>query len=65
MKCNDKVVKLLVVAGALAAAGSAAAQSKGQWAVSVGANQIRPDVTSGAISAPALPNSFGDVSKDT
>lgn len=65
MKFNHNVVKLLVAAGALAAAGGAAAQSKGQWAVSVGANQIRPDVTSGAISAPALPNSFGDVSKDT
>lgn len=65
MKFSSKVVKLLVAAGALAAAGSAAAQSKGQWTVSVGATQIRPDVTSGAISAPALPNSIGDVEKDT
>jgi outer membrane protein len=65
MKYSNNVVKLLVVAGALAVAGSAAAQSKGQWTVSAGATQIRPDVTSGAISAPALPNSFGDVEKDT
>ncbi|WP_296942324.1 OmpW family protein [uncultured Massilia sp.] len=65
MKFSSNVVKLLVAAGALAAAGGAAAQSKGQWTVAVGATQIRPDVTSGAISAPALPNSFGDVEKDT
>ena len=65
MKLCSKVVKLLVVAGALAAAGSAAAQSKGQFTVSVGATQIKPDVTSGAITAPALPNSIGDVEKDT
>jgi outer membrane protein len=65
MNVRINVVKLLAIAGALAVAGSAAAQSKGQWAVSVGATQIKPDVTSGAISAPALPNSFGDVEKDT
>jgi outer membrane protein len=65
MKVRSNVVKLLVAAGALAVAGSAAAQSKGQFTVSVGANMLKPDVESGAISAPALPNSFGDVSKDT
>jgi outer membrane protein len=65
MKVSSNVVKLLVAAGALAVAGSAAAQSKGQWAVSVGAAQITPHVESGAISAPALPNSLGDVGKDT
>jgi len=65
MNFSSKVVKLLLAAGALAAAGSAAAQSKGQWTLSAGATQIRPDVTSGAISAPALPNSIGDVAKDT
>ena len=65
MKVSSNVVKLLVAAGALAVAGSAAAQAKGQWAVSVGANQITPHVTSGAISAPALPNSLSDVGKDT
>jgi outer membrane protein len=65
MKARINVVKLLVAAGALAAAAGASAQSKGQFTVSVGVNQLRPDVESGAISAPALPNSLGDVSKDT
>jgi outer membrane protein len=65
MKVNSNVVKLLVAAGALAVAGSAAAQAKGRWAVSVGATQITPHVESGAISAPALPNSLGEVGKDT
>src|SRR4051812_29035582 len=65
MKIRTNVVKLMVAAGALALAGSAAAQSKGQFTVSVGANQLKPDVESGPISAPALPNSIGDVGKDT
>lgn len=65
MKVSSNVVKLLVAAGALAVAGSAAAQAQGKWAVSVGATQITPHVESGAISAPALPNSLGDVGKDT
>jgi outer membrane protein len=65
MKVRFNVVKLLAAAGALAVAASASAQSAGQLAVSVGANQISPKVESGAISAPALPNSLGDVSKDT
>jgi outer membrane protein len=65
MKVHSKLVKLLVAAGALAVAGGAAAQSKGQFTVSLGANQLKPKVESGAISAPALPNSIGDVGKDT
>ena len=65
MKVRFNVVKLLVAAGALAVASGASAQSKGQLTVSVGANQLKPNVESGAISAPALPNSLGDVSKDT
>jgi outer membrane protein len=65
MKVSSNVVKLLVAACALAAAGSAAAQAKGKWALSVGAIEIDPKVVSGAISAPALPNSLGDVGKDT
>jgi outer membrane protein len=65
MKARINVVKLLVAAGALAAAAGAQAQSKGQFTVSVGANQLKPHVESGAISAPALPNALGDVSKDT
>ena len=65
MKVRINVVKLLVAAGTLAAATGASAQSAGQFTVSVGANMLKPHVTSGAISAPALPNSLGDVSKDT
>jgi outer membrane protein len=65
MKVRFNVVKLLVAAGALAVATGASAQSKGQFTVSVGANQLKPNVESGAISAPALPNSLGDISKDT
>jgi outer membrane protein len=65
MKVSKNVVKMLVAAGILAAANGAMAQSKGQFTVSVGANMLKPNVTSGAISAPALPNSLGDVSKDT
>jgi len=65
MNARINFVKLLVAAGALAAATGASAQSAGQLTVSVGANMLKPHVTSGAISAPALPNSLGDVSKDT
>ena len=65
MKVSSNVVKLLVAAGALAVAGGAAAQAQGKWAVSLGAAQITPHVTSGVISAPALPNTLGDVDKDT
>jgi outer membrane protein len=65
MKVSNHVVKLLAAAGVLAVAAGASAQSMGQFTVSVGANQLKPNVTSGAISAPALPNSLGDVSKDT
>jgi outer membrane protein len=65
MKVRFNVVKGLVAAGMLAAAAGASAQEANTWAVSIGANQISPKVESGPISAPALPNSLGDVSKDT
>ncbi|HEX8886548.1 MAG TPA: OmpW family outer membrane protein [Noviherbaspirillum sp.] len=65
MKVRINVVKVLVAAGTLAVATGAAAQSKGQFTVSVGANMLKPHVESGAISAPALPNSLGDIDKDT
>jgi outer membrane protein len=65
MKVRINVVKMLVAAGTLAVATGAAAQSQGQFTVSVGANMLKPHVESGAISAPALPNSLGDISKDT
>jgi outer membrane protein len=65
MKVRFNVVKGLVAAGMLAAAAGASAQEANTWAVSLAANQITPKVESGPISAPALPNSLGDVSKDT
>ena len=65
MNVNKNVVKMLVAAGAMAVATGAMAQSKGQFTVSVGANMLKPNVESGFISAPALPGSQGDVSKDT
>jgi outer membrane protein len=65
MKVSKNVVKMLAAAGILAAANGAMAQAQGQFTVSVGANMLKPNVTSGVISAPALPNSQGDVSKDT
>jgi outer membrane protein len=65
MKVRINVVKMLVAAGTLAVATGAAAQSAGQFTVSVGANMLKPHVESGAISAPALPNSQGTISKDT
>jgi outer membrane protein len=65
MKVRTNVVKMLVAAGTLAVATGAAAQSAGQFTVSVGANMLKPHVESGAISAPALPNSLGDISTDT
>lgn len=61
----NSVVKLLAAAGLLAAASAASAQSAGQWTVAVGLNKITPKVESGAISAPALPNSKGDVNANT
>jgi outer membrane protein len=65
MKVRNNVVQGLTLAMLLAAAGGASAQSKGQWAVSVGINQITPQVTSGAITAPALPNTLAHVDRDT
>ena len=65
MKPQKNVVQCLVLAALSAVAGAASAQSAGQWAVSVGANRITPKVESGAVTAPALPNTLADVEKDT
>ncbi|HWJ93845.1 MAG TPA: OmpW family outer membrane protein [Telluria sp.] len=58
-------VKMLAVAAAMVAASGASAQSKGQLTAVFGAGKITPHVESGNISAPALPNSKGDVSANT
>jgi outer membrane protein len=61
----NSAVNMLVAAAALVAASGASAQSAGQMTVAVGVNKITPHVESGNITAPALPNSKGDVSSDT
>lgn len=58
-------VKMLAVAAAMVAASGASAQSKGQLTAAFGAGKITPHVESGNISAPALPNSKGDVGANT
>lgn len=55
-------VTLLAV---LAAVPGASAQSARQWTAKVGAGKITPKVTSGDVSAPALPGSKADVAADT
>ncbi|MES2318989.1 MAG: OmpW family outer membrane protein [Pseudomonadota bacterium] len=58
-------VTLLAAAAAMAAAPGALAQAAGQWTVKAGVGKITPDVTSGDVSAPALPGSKADVGPDT
>lgn len=58
-------IKRLVLAAAMAVAGSASAQSAGQWTVMTGLNKITPKVDSGDISAPALPGSKVNVDSST
>jgi outer membrane protein len=58
-------IKHVALAAAIAVAGSASAQSAGQWTVMAGLNRITPKVDSGDISAPALPGSKVDVDSST
>lgn len=58
-------IKHLGLAAAMAVAGSAAAQSAGQWTVMVGLSKSTPKVDSRDISAPTLPGSKVDVGSDT
>lgn len=55
---------LVLVAG-IAAAGAASAQSAGTWLGRVGATQIKPDVTSGDLTAPSFPGTKADIRSDT
>lgn len=59
------VFKLLAVAGMMAVAQGAMAQSAGQFTLKLGVNKITPKVVSGDVSAPALPGSKADISADT
>ncbi len=54
-----------ILLAAIAAAPAASAQSAGQWTVKAGVGKITPKVTSGDVSAPALPGSKADVGPDT
>lgn len=58
-------VTLLAAAAALAAAPGASAQSAKQWTLKGGVGKITPKVTSGDVSAPALPGSKAAVAADT
>lgn len=66
-KINNRInggVKLLALAAALAVSAGASAQSAGQWMVKAGLNKIEPDVKSGNVTAPALPESKADIGAD-
>jgi len=60
----NSLAKTLVAAAALACAAGASAQSAGQFTAKFGFNQLTPKVESGDISAPALPFTKADVSRD-
>lgn len=55
----------VVLLAAMAASSDAPAQAAGQWAAKAGVGRITPKVSSGDVSAPALPGSKADVSADT
>lgn len=61
----NQVCPALLAGAALLAAGAASAQSAGAWMAKVGVNKITPDVDSGYVSAPALPQTQADVGSDT
>ena len=58
-------LKLVVVASALCASGSAAAQAAGTWTAIVGLNKVTPKVSSGDLTAPSIPGVKIDVAADT
>ncbi len=62
--CLHNVVKLAAVAAAMAVTSAASAQSAGQWTAKLGVGEITPVVTSGDLSAPALPHTKAAVGSD-
>jgi outer membrane protein len=56
---------VVLATAAMLASTSAMAQMQGQWAVKAGVGKITPKVTSGDVSAPALPGTKADVGPDT
>ena len=65
MKLRLHSAATMLAVAAFAAAPGASAQSAGQWTVKAGVGKITPKVTSGDVSAPALPGSKADVGPDT
>lgn len=61
----SSAVKACALGASLLFAGSAAAQSAGQFTLKAGIGKITPKVTSGDVSAPALPGTKADVGPDT
>lgn len=62
---KNKTVVIAALAAAALAAGAAHAQSANTWMAGVGVTQIKPNVSSGALSAPSTPNTMIDVGSDT
>jgi outer membrane protein len=58
-------IKPLSLALLALCAAPAFAQKAGSWSASVGVTQISPDVTSGNLTAPSLPNTKADVNSNT
>lgn len=58
-------LKALAAVAVLAISGGALAQKAGSLSVSVGVTNLKPDVTSGDLSAPSLPGSKVDVGGNT
>lgn len=61
----NPAIRMLALAAAIGAASAASAQSAGSFIGTVGINKITPKVSSGDVSAPALPGSKADVGSDT
>lgn len=61
----QSAVAMLAAVAAIAAAPGVSAQSAGQWSLKGGVGKITPKVTSGDVSAPALPGSKAAVAGDT
>jgi outer membrane protein len=61
----NSALKALVAGTALVACAGASAQAMGEWTAKGGIGKITPKVTSGDISAPALPGTKSDVGSAT
>jgi outer membrane protein len=61
----NSAVKALVACTAMAACAGAYAQAAGEWTAKGGIGKITPHVTSGDVSAPALPGTKSDVGSAT